>query len=181
MDIVFFGTSQFSNIVLEKLINFSCKPSLVITVPDKPMGRKQIITPPPVKLLALKHKIPLLQPKTLKNYQLPTTNYQLGIVAAYGKLIPKEILDIPKYGTLNIHPSLLPKYRGPSPLQNTILNDDKETGVSIMLLDEEMDHGPIIKNQKLKIKNQKYADFIERPRQSRDKSNIKNFLNIFDF
>ena len=80
----------------------------------------------------------------------------LCVVAAYGRIIPKEYLEIPKYGFLNIHPSLLPKYRGPSPIQTAILNGDKETGVTIILMDEKVDHGPILKNQKSKIKNTKY-------------------------
>ena len=157
LKMIFFGTPEFSNIVLQKLIDSNYKPFLVVTQPDKPTGRKKELVSSPVKILAQKNNIPVIQPKKLKNYKLPTTNYQLGIVASYGKIIPTEILEIPKYGTLNIHPSLLPKYRGPSPIQATILNKDKKTGVTIMKMDKAMDHGPVIKSEKLKIKNEKFT------------------------
>lgn len=153
LNIVFFGTPEFSNIVLKKLIDSPYKPSLVITAPDKIIGRKKELTPPPVKALAVKHKINVLQPNKLSAItdQLLQTNPGLFVVAAYGKIIPQEVLDIPRNGTLNIHPSLLPLYRGPSPIQSAILSGDKKTGVTIMLMDEKMDHGPIITKHASKI------------------------------
>lgn len=162
LKIAFFGTPEFAAIILEKLVNSPHKPSLVITQPNKPVGRKQILTPPPVKLLAQQHNIPVFQPEKLDRdakYQILNTKYDLGIVAAYGQIIPKRILEIPKYGTLNVHPSLLPRWRGPSPIQYAILNGDEKTGVTIMLMDEEIDHGPILKNKKLKIKNKKLTAY----------------------
>ncbi len=158
--IIFFGTSEFGAIILEGLISGGYRPVLVITAADKPVGRKQIFTPPPVKTTAQKYNIPLLQPEILTNCKLPalpagrqTKNYKpdLIIAAAYGKIIPKEILEIPKYGCLNVHPSLLPKYRGPSPIQTAILNGDKETGTTIILMDEKIDHGPVVANSKFQI------------------------------
>lgn len=156
--IVFFGTPQLGVQVLEKLITKDFKPIVVITREDKPAGRGQKPTPPPVKILAQKYKIPILQPKKLKDNDKILTNLQslkadLFLVAAYGRIIPKEILEIPKYGTLNVHPSLLPKYRGASPIQAAILDGERETGVTIILLDEELDHGPIIAQEKLSIEN----------------------------
>ncbi len=152
---IFFGTPQLSAEILEHLKQEGFSPSLIVTNPDKPQGRKMIVTPPPVKLWALQNNIPLLQPENLSDpffiYKLKTTNYQLFIVVAYGKIIPKEILAIPRKGALNIHYSLLPKYRGASPIETTILKDDRETGVSILLLDEKMDHGPIIAQRGLEI------------------------------
>ncbi|MBI2669615.1 MAG: methionyl-tRNA formyltransferase [Candidatus Yanofskybacteria bacterium] len=144
--IIFFGTSDFALPALEALKNEGYDIVAVVTAPDKPVGRKQILTPPPIKVAAQKLGLPVLQPKKLKNLNPETWTLKpdLGIVAAYGKLIPPEIFNLPEYGTLNIHPSLLPKYRGPSPIQTAILNGDTETGVTIMKVDEDMDHGDIV-------------------------------------
>jgi len=156
--IIFIGTPDFSAIILETLCESKFKPILVITAPDKPVGRGQILTPPPVKITAQKYKIPILQPEKI----LPPTKNLVGgeilnlkpdliIVAAYGQILPKEILDIPKKGSLNVHPSLLPKYRGASPIQYAILNGEKKTGVTIILMDEKMDRGPILNQRALEI------------------------------
>jgi len=155
--IIFIGTGEFGAIILEKLIQTLYKPILVITQPDKPVGREQILTPPPVKLVAEKYNISVLQSEKILNLKSEILNLRpdLIIVAAYGQIIPKHILDIPKYGFINIHPSLLPRWRGSSPLQFTILNGDKETGVTIIKMDEKIEHGPIIANEKLKMKNEK--------------------------
>ena len=157
LKVVFMGTPEFGAIVLEGLIKANCKLVLVITAPDKSIGRKQIITPPLVKLVAEKYNIPVEQPEKIENCKLKIENCKpdLIVLAAYSQIIPKEILEIPKYGCLNIHPSLLPKYRGPSPIQTAILNGDEETGVTIFLMDEKIDHGPIIANCKLPIANLK--------------------------
>jgi methionyl-tRNA formyltransferase len=143
--IVFIGTSEFGAIILNRLVKNNYKPVLVITQPDKPAGRRQTLIPSPVKKEAklLKIGYDLEEIKRIKP--------DLIITAAYGKIIPKEILEIPEYGALNVHPSLLPKYRGPSPIQTAILNGDKETGITIMLMDQEMDHGPIIAQDRCKI------------------------------
>jgi methionyl-tRNA formyltransferase len=143
---VFFGTSRFSVILLEEMRHAGIVPDLIVTAPDRPVGRKQIITPPPVKEWAVENDISTFQPETLKDESLieELGNYALFIVASYGKIIPERILDIPKLGTLNVHPSLLPKYRGASPIQNQILNNEEHVGTTIMLMDKEMDHGPII-------------------------------------
>jgi len=151
--IVFFGTANFGATVLKKLIESGLKPLLVVTPPDKPVGRKQTMTPPSVKIVAEQNNVHVIQPKKLNRdakYKIQEANLDLLIVAEYGQIIPKKILGIPKYGALNVHPSLLPRWRGPSPIQYTILNGDKETGVTIMLMDEELDHGPIL-NSKSKI------------------------------
>jgi len=153
LKIIFIGTSQFAAIILDKLCQANLKPVLVITAPDKPVGRKKIITPPPAKLTAEKYGIPISQPKVISNFQFPISKPDLIVVAAYGQIIPKEILKIPRYGCLNVHPSLLPKYRGPSPIQAAILNGDKETGVTIIKMTEKVDAGPIIANIKYQISN----------------------------
>lgn len=151
MNIIFFGTPEFAKIILEKLIVVNYKPILVVTAPDAPVGRKQEMTPPAVKVLAEQHKIRVTQPEKLSSLEVGPAD--LMIVAAYGKLIPKEILDLPKYGALNVHPSLLPKYRGSSPIQYAILNGDEETGVTIIKMDEEIDHGPIIASIKYSLRS----------------------------
>lgn len=151
---VFFGTPEPAVQILEHLRQAGFLPSLVVTNPDKPQGRKMILTPPPVKLWALQNKIPFLQPIRLdKDFRdkLSVMSYQLFLVVAYGKIIPKNILLIPKHGALNVHYSLLPKYRGATPVESQILNADKNVGISIMLIDEKLDHGPIIAQKKLEI------------------------------
>jgi len=169
MKYIFFGTPKFAAIVLEKLINTGCVPEAVICNPDELVGRKQILTPPPVKSWIMKHvtwNIPVLQPKKLdKDFKFQVSSFKpdLAIVAAYGKILPKEILEIPrlrqgfggqaKHGFINVHGSLLPKYRGASPIQAAILNGDKETGITIMEVDEEMDHGSIVSNVKCQMSN----------------------------
>jgi len=155
MKIIFMGTPEFGAIILEGLCQSEYKPILVITAPDKPAGRKQIITFLPVKIVAQKYNIPVSQPISLKNSSCVDFLIEKGpdliVVAAYGQILPKEILEIPQYGCLNVHPSLLPKYRGSSPIQYTILNGDKETGVTIILMDEKMDHGPILAARELEF------------------------------
>lgn len=163
MNMLFFGTSELSVIVLEELKDSGFLPKVIICAEDKPVGRKMIITPPPVKVWAESHGIPVFQPRTLreeknKEIELSMTEKiknlvqecDIFVVASYGKIIPQAILDIPRHGTLNVHPSLLPRLRGPSPIQSAILIEE-ETGVSIILLDAEMDHGPLVAQEKVDI------------------------------
>lgn len=152
---VFFGTDTFAVKVLDTLKNRGFIPSLIVTQPDKPVGRKQTITAPPTKIWGTINNVDISQPETLKNVpeELTTDRFDFFVVASYGKIIPQAILDLPKLGTLNIHPSILPKYRGASPLEYTILNGDSETGVTIMLMDAKMDHGPILNITKYEIPN----------------------------
>lgn len=228
MKFAFFGTPEFAAIILEHLVKSGLPPALVVTNSDKPIGRKKIIAPPPVKVLALKYEIPVFQPESLKtknplppaaggafgqlqndpiilmpglppaervanllkksstvdkeqsrgpagnrtpealvanlttDHPGPTMNqlyhdkWDFFLVASYGKIIPKDVLSIPRLGVVNVHPSLLPKYRGPTPIQSAILNGEEKTGVSLIFLDEEVDHGPVLKKQELRIKNQGY-------------------------
>ncbi len=149
-NIIFMGTPRFAETVLERLIASEIyKPCLVIVQPDKPIGRKQILTPPPVKICAQKHGIEVWQPSTLKDANAVEKIKSYGpdciIVTAYGKLIPQSILNIPPRGIVNAHASLLPRYRGASPIQRTILSGDKTTGITLMLIDKGLDTGPIIK------------------------------------
>lgn len=151
---VFFGTPNFSTTILEELKKFGLIPKLIVTQEDKPQGRHLVITPPPVKLWADENSVESIQPKTLNDEdfekRLYAQNWDLFVVVAYGKIIPENILGIPKHGTLNVHPSMLPKLRGPSPVQSAILVEN-ETGVTIMLLDKKMDHGPIVVQEKVNV------------------------------
>jgi methionyl-tRNA formyltransferase len=151
--IAFFGNSEFSLIVLKELKKNGVLPDLVVTTPDKPQGRKMLLTPTLTKVWAQDNSIEYIEPNKLKDESFieKIKNYNLFIVASYGKIIPKIIIDLPKYKVLNIHPSLLPKYRGPSPLQEQILNDEKDVGVSVMLIDEQVDHGALISLKNVKI------------------------------
>ncbi len=152
---VFFGTPDIGVWVLEELEKAGFVPSLVVTNPDAPQGRKMIMTASPVAQWAELRNIPVLKPVSLKDTTIPdalrASGIELSIVAAYGKLIPQAILDIPKFKTLNVHPSLLPKLRGASPIRSAILEDMNPTGVSIMSLTIGMDEGPILAQETILI------------------------------
>ena len=156
---VFFGTPEPAVEILDILKQHNMVPALVVTNPDKPKGRHLKPASSPVKLWAIKNKIPDLQQEKLDSAFYSTLNakrYTLFIVVAYGAILPKKVLDIPEYGALNIHYSLLPKYRGASPIESQIMADDRNIGVSIILLDEEMDHGPIVAQQRLIIQDSRF-------------------------
>lgn len=162
--IIFFGTSEFAVPALAALAKAEYEIAAVITQPDKPAGRKQEPLPSPVKQAALKLGLKVFQPDRLTSpNSLPLVGraregVELFILTSYGQLIPKSLLDLPKFGTLNLHPSLLPKYRGPSPIHAAILNSDELTGVTLMKLDEQLDHGPIVATRNLKISKLYYRD-----------------------
>lgn len=146
---VFFGTPRFAVYVLQALEKAGVLPDVVVTAPDRPAGRGLLIQEPPVKAWALERDIPVLQPENLKEENealvlLKNSEWDLFLVAAYGSILPKDILALAQKGALNVHPSLLPKFRGASPIKSQILADEKTVGVSIMLMDEKMDHGPIV-------------------------------------
>lgn len=149
MKVVFMGTPEFGAKVLQKMIDNSISPFLVVTNLDKPIGRGKKIQQSVVAQLATKNNIDVFKPQTMQELEdrMEEIKPDLIVIASYGKIISKKILDIPKYKTINVHPSLLPKYRGPSPIQYAILNGDKKTGVTIMLVEPEMDSGDIL-NQK---------------------------------
>jgi len=155
LKIIFMGTPDFGAPSLLSLID-QVNVLAVVTQPDKKVGRKQEVTESPIKKLALKHGIEILQPEKVKGnaefiQRVKDLQPDLIVVVAYGFILPQEILDIPKYGVINVHASLLPKYRGASPIQAAILNGDKETGVTIMLIDDEVDHGPVLSEKTITI------------------------------
>lgn len=147
---IFFGTPEFAARYFSDLLDDGrFEVVAAVTQPDRPAGRGKEIAVSAVKSLAISHGVPTLQPENLKTdnsiiSELKGLAADLFVVVAYGQIIPKVVLDIPKHGAINVHPSLLPKYRGASPIQSALLNGDQKTGVSIMLMDEKMDHGPIL-------------------------------------
>ena len=161
--ILFFGTPEYSALILKHMIDARLKPVAVVTRPDKPTGRKQELTSSPVKLVAQATRIPVVQPESLKDNadwikNINQIKPDLIVLAAYGLIIPQEILSIPPKGSLNVHPSLLPKYRGATPIQTAILNGDKQTGVTIFVMDGQVDHGPIVTQAKLDISETENAE-----------------------
>jgi len=178
ISLAYFGSPNFSANFLEKIItdttiNQLIEVKLVVTQLDKKVGRKQILTQTPVSNVAKKAKISILNDLGVpEKGRVPTgvknevssflNNVDLALVYAYGDLIPKKILNLPKYGFWNIHPSLLPKYRGTSPIAAPLINGDKTTGVTIIKMDEEIDHGPIIAQESLTIEDDDYRPDLER-------------------
>lgn len=155
LKVVFFGGEPLGVPALEALFKANIIPDLVVCNTDKPVGRDHIVTLPPVKIWAQEHDIEVLQPDSLKDQTvidtLTKTPWDLFIVVAYSKILPKVLVDFPKFGTINLHPSLLPKLRGASPIRTSILEGLKDTGVTIMLMDELMDHGPILAQKRIEV------------------------------
>lgn len=165
--IAYFGSPDFAANFLEKLLTDTelgqfVEVKLVVTQPDQPVGRKQILTPTPVKITAEKCKLKIENSLKTENCKLKISQVDLALVYAFGDLIPKELLKLPKFGFWNIHPSLLPKYRGPSPMATPLINGDKITGVTIIKMDEEIDHGPIIDQESYTILNSDYRTDLEK-------------------
>ncbi len=148
LKIIFCGTPEFAAPSLEALLNSRHQVIAVYTQPDRPAGRGQRLTASPVKQLALNHHLPVYQPESLRDMpeqqKLRDLQADLMVVVAYGLLLPKAVLEIPRYGAVNVHPSLLPRWRGSTPIQSTILTGDEITGVSIIQLTPRMDAGPIL-------------------------------------
>lgn len=150
----FFGTPELAAVMLDELEAAGYAPALVVSQPDRPQGRGLALRPTPVKAWAEKRNIPALQPEDFDSEflsALRAARCDVFIVIYYGKVLPSPVLEIPKRGTLNVHFSLLPRWRGTSPVRSAIQNDDRETGVSIILLDEKIDHGPVIAQKKIVV------------------------------
>lgn len=169
MKIVYMGTPDFAVPTLERLYKENYDVQAVFTQPDKPKGRGYKLTPPPVKVLALSYDTPVYQPQSLKNGGeefidiLKQLEPDCIVVAAYGKILPKAVLDIPKYGCVNVHGSLLPKYRGAGPIQWAVLNDEKETGITTMLMGEGLDTGDMLLQRATPIgENETAAELFDR-------------------
>ena len=161
---IFFGSSPFSVYILEELLRAGFSPTSIVTTRDKPRGRGLTLSPTVVKEWANKKNIKVHTPDKLDHSLaelLKLENSQIFLVASYGKIIPQIILDIPIHKTLNVHPSLLPLYRGSSPLQTTIIDNAKDTGVTIIRLNEKMDEGPIVAQEKITISEWPIYEVLE--------------------
>ncbi len=161
MRIVFMGTPDFSVPCLQALVDDGHDVCAVFTQPDKPKGRHGVLSAPPVKELALKYDIPVYQPDSLKNDEIKSYFASLGadlaIVVAYGKILPEEFLNAPKYGCINMHASLLPKLRGAAPIQWSIINGEKRSGVTAMQMDKGLDTGDILLSESVEIRDDETA------------------------
>jgi methionyl-tRNA formyltransferase len=167
MKYIFFGTPRFAEIVLEGLFRANLPPVALVCNPDRPVGRKKIITPPPTKVRAVNDPsdIDILQPETIDEtflQRLQAYEPDFAVVAAYAKILPQAALALPRLGTLGVHPSLLPEYRGASPIQSAILTRTTETGTTIYRMDEKMDHGPILAQAKLTFADETYYELEEK-------------------
>lgn len=167
MKIIYMGTPDFAVPALKSLANSQHTVCAVFTQPDKPRGRKQVMTPPDVKVCAQSLDIPVFQPESMKSEEaielVKGFAPDVIVVAAYGKILPKAVLDIPKYGCVNIHGSLLPKYRGAAPIQQSVLNGDKVTGITTMLMDVGLDTGDILQTAETEIgENETSGELFDR-------------------
>lgn len=154
LNFVFFGTPEVASKTLEILKQAGYFPSLIVTSVDKPEGRKMVMTPSPVKIWALQNNIPIFQPEKIdENFieKIEQLNFDLSIVVAYGKILSERLINLPRSGTLNIHYSLLPKYRGASPVESALLNGDLITGVSIQKMVYKLDSGPVVDSSSIEI------------------------------
>ena len=160
---VFFGTRELGVKVLESLLKGGYSPTLVITGQDKPAGRGQELLFSPVKVAALKHNLALAQPEKPAEilFRKELTEADFFVLAAYGNILPKKLVELPLKGVLNVHPSLLPKYRGPSPERGSLLQGEEKTGVTVMLMDEEIDHGPILAEAEVIIPEEMKNDELQ--------------------
>jgi methionyl-tRNA formyltransferase len=159
MRIVYFGTAEFAVPTLQKLLDAPDIEVLgVVTQPDRPQGRGQKLTPPPVKVLALAAGLPIYQPERLRKSpetlaELAALEVDFFVVAAYGQILPQAVLDMPKFGCINVHGSLLPKYRGAAPIQWAVYNGESETGITTMLMDAGLDTGAMLLKESVPITN----------------------------
>ena len=184
MRIVFMGTPDFAAAILKRLIDTNRNVVGVFSQPDKPVGRKQIIMPTATKALAMEHGIPVYQPAKLRDGEalkiMQELKPDLTVVAAYGKILPKDILDVPKLGNVNVHGSLLPKYRGSAPIQWSVINGDKVTGITTMYMAEGMDTGDMIMKFELPIGEDETAGELFDRMAELGAESIEKTLELFD-
>lgn len=184
MRIVFMGTPDFAAAILKRLIDTGRNVVGVFSQPDKPVGRKQVILPTATKQLAMEHDIPVFQPEKLRDGTALKIMKELApdlvVVAAYGKILPKELLDVPPLGNVNVHGSLLPKYRGSAPIQWSVINGDKVTGVTTMYMAEGMDTGDMILKMELPIGEDETSGELFERMAALGADAIEKTLELFD-
>ncbi|MDD5041544.1 MAG: methionyl-tRNA formyltransferase [Candidatus Peribacteraceae bacterium] len=163
-DIIFCGTPEFAvpslRALLERPQDF--KVNLVITQPDEPVGRKQVLTPPPVKIFAEAHRLPFIQPENINDeaisYKLQAISCDVLVTVAYGQILSPALLALPRLGAVNVHPSLLPRWRGASPVQHAILAGDSETGVTVQMMVQALDAGPVLAQERIPLSPDEAAE-----------------------
>ena len=184
MRIVFMGTPDFAAAILQRLIDTGRNVVGVFSQPDKPVGRKQIIMPTATKALAMEHNIPVFQPAKLRDGEalkiMQELKPDLTVVAAYGKILPKDILDVAPFGNVNVHGSLLPQYRGSAPIQWSVINGDKVTGITTMFMAEGMDTGDMIMKFELPIGEDETAGELFDRMAELGADSIEKTLELFD-
>ena len=184
MRIVFMGTPDFAAAILQRLIDTGRNVVGVFSQPDKPVGRKQIITPTATKVVAMEHNIPVFQPAKLRDGEalkiMQELKPDLTVVAAYGKILPKDILDVAPLGNVNVHGSLLPEYRGSAPIQWSVINGDKVTGITTMFMAEGMDTGDMIMKFELPIGEDETAGELFDRMAELGAESIEKTLELFD-
>lgn len=160
MKFIFAGTTEFGIPSIEKLMQAGHELLFCITNPDKPTGRKQVLSPTPIKKWAGELNVKVLQPEKISTAleDIQAANADIMLVAAYGQIIPKEVFEAPKFGSINIHASILPRYRGASPIQTAILNGEETTGVTLIKMNEKMDQGPMLDMTEFKIENRNFLE-----------------------
>jgi len=180
LPIVFFGSDNFSIHFLKNFIK-KYKPLLVLTLKPKPKGRGLKITPNPVFLFCLKEKLNIIELENWENFKekIIPLNPQAGIIASFGKIIPQDVMNLFPKGIINVHPSLLPKYRGPNPIRETILNNDKQAGTTLFIIDEQIDHGPIISQEKIELTGKETYLELEEKLAKLGADLIKNIIEKF--
>ena len=163
MRVIFMGTTPFSCVVLKQLLDDKYNVVAVVTQPDRPFGRKKLLKASPVKEMALEHDIDILQPEKIKEASELVLSYKPDMIltCAYGQIVPESILDYPKYKALNVHASLLPKYRGGAPIHWSIINGEDETGVSLMRMDKGMDSGGVLSQRSVIIEDDDMMSDVE--------------------
>ena len=165
MKYIFFGTPEFASIILQGLIDAGIAPVGLVCNPDKPVGRKKIITAPPTKEVALKYGIEVFQPETKNDLVAlsPTlaAKADFAVVTAYAKIIPQDVIDQFKLGIIGVHPSLLPKFRGPSPIQSAILSGEETTGTTLFMLAKGVDDGLVLQQGEINIEDKNYETLIK--------------------
>lgn len=185
MKIIYMGTPDFAVPALVALVDAGYEVAGVVTQPDKPKGRGKTLVPTPVKEEALKHGIPVYQPKKVREPEFVETLKEIGpdiiIVAAFGQIIPKEILDMPEFGCINIHASLLPKYRGAAPIQQAVINGDEEAGITIMKMGTGLDTGDMISQASVLLtKDETGGSLFDRLADLGAELLVKTLPSIFD-
>ncbi|UPU39196.1 methionyl-tRNA formyltransferase [Erysipelothrix sp. Poltava] len=163
MRVMFMGTTHFSCVVLQQLLDDGYDVVAVVTQPDRPFGRKKVLKAPPVKELAIEHQITVIQPIKIKESIEDVLAFEpdLVVTCAYGQIVPKAILDYPKFLCLNVHASLLPKFRGGAPIHWSIIRGEKETGVTLMRMDVGMDSGDMLSSRSVSIEDQDMMGDVE--------------------